>query len=64
MDVFKDDETNPYFGHTLERSYMVLWGCEDTAVAEKCTEWVLMMSSRWKDQPGWRDGSHLGICKR
>ncbi|KAF2428634.1 hypothetical protein EJ08DRAFT_558782, partial [Tothia fuscella] len=27
QDEFKDDESNPYFGHTIERSYMVLWGC-------------------------------------
>jgi hypothetical protein len=50
VDVFKDEESNPFFGHTLERSYMVLWGCEDTAVVEKCTEWERLVE----------DGASLG----
>lgn len=32
VDMFKNGEANPYFSHTLERSYMLLWGCEDIAV--------------------------------
>jgi hypothetical protein len=39
QDSFKDDESNPYFGHTIERSYMVLWGCEDVGIAERCGSW-------------------------
>jgi hypothetical protein len=56
VDLFKDEETNPYFGHTLEQSYMVLWGCDDTAVVEKCAEWDRLVEeggSLEKEVSGW-----------
>lgn len=34
--IFEDSITNPYFGHTMERSYMVLWGCGDPSIVETC----------------------------
>jgi len=34
--MFRDEETNPYFGHTVERGWMVLWGCEDPGLVDRC----------------------------
>jgi len=39
QDFFQDDVTNPYFGHTLERSWMVLFGCSEARLVEKCGSW-------------------------
>lgn len=39
QDFFEDDATNPYFGHTLERSWMVLFGCSEARLVEKCGSW-------------------------
>lgn len=39
QDFFRDDVTNPYFGHTLERSWMVLFGCSEARLVEKCGSW-------------------------
>ncbi|TID15643.1 triose-phosphate transporter family-domain-containing protein [Venturia nashicola] len=39
QDAFQDDVTNPYFGHTLERSWMILFGCSEARLVEKCGSW-------------------------
>jgi hypothetical protein len=39
QDFFPDDVTNPYFGHTLERSWMILFGCSEARLVEKCGSW-------------------------
>jgi hypothetical protein len=55
-DWFADEVTNPYFGHTIERSYMVLWGCDDTSIVQKCAEWERLVEggvSQDKEVPGW-----------
>jgi hypothetical protein len=36
-DFFTDGPTNPYFGHTIERAWMLLWGCETPDM--QCTGW-------------------------
>ncbi|KAF2667921.1 hypothetical protein BT63DRAFT_305052 [Microthyrium microscopicum] len=33
---FQDTVENPYFGHTLERSYGILWDCHYPRIAETC----------------------------
>jgi hypothetical protein len=39
QDFFQDDVTNPYFGHTLERAWMILFGCSEARLVEKCGSW-------------------------
>jgi hypothetical protein len=34
--IFKDSRENPYFGHTLERAWTVLWGCNNRTMLETC----------------------------
>jgi hypothetical protein len=36
QDQFKDSPSDPYLGHTIERSYMVLWGCDSSRITERC----------------------------
>jgi hypothetical protein len=36
QDMFEDSITNPYFGHTMERAYTILWGCEEPSIVERC----------------------------
>jgi hypothetical protein len=36
QEIFEDSLSNPYFGLTVERSYMVLWDCDDPAIVESC----------------------------
>jgi Protein of unknown function (DUF3431) len=36
QDMFEDSITNPYFGHTMERSYMVLWNCDNPSIVDRC----------------------------
>ena len=36
---FADDQDNPFFGHTLERAYLVLWDCANTSILERCGRW-------------------------
>lgn len=36
-EMFDDSLTNPYFGHTLERSWMILFGCSDPRLEESCS---------------------------
>jgi Protein of unknown function (DUF3431) len=33
---FEDSVANPYFGHTMERAYGILWGCDNPDIVEKC----------------------------
>ncbi|KIV99305.1 uncharacterized protein PV09_08966 [Verruconis gallopava] len=33
---FNDEPSEPYFGHTIERSYMVLWNCSSDDLARRC----------------------------
>ena len=44
--AFADDPTEPYFGHTLERSWMLLWGCEDVRILKTCAGWGALGSRR------------------
>lgn len=46
QDFFQDDVTNPYFGHTLERSWMVLFGCSEARLVEKCGSWAGLRVAR------------------
>lgn len=46
QDFFQDDATNPYFGHTLERSWMVLFGCSEARLVEKCGSWPGLRTAR------------------
>ncbi|QDS76563.1 hypothetical protein FKW77_006849 [Venturia effusa] len=46
QDSFQDDVTNPYFGHTLERSWMVLFGCSEARLVEKCGSWAGLREAR------------------
>lgn len=41
---FEDDPSNPYFGHTMERAWMVIWGCENTGW--QCTGWDQLRQKR------------------
>jgi hypothetical protein len=34
--IFNDSRENPYFGHTLERSWMLLWDCNNRTMLETC----------------------------
>lgn len=45
--AFHDDPSNPYFGHTVERAYTLLWGCEDVGL--RCGGWDRMRSRRKED---------------
>jgi hypothetical protein len=36
QDEFNDDPSNPYFGHTMERAYLVLFGAYNATVAHSC----------------------------
>lgn len=36
MDRFNDRPDNPYFGHTLERSWMILFQCSDPGLSSSC----------------------------
>jgi hypothetical protein len=36
QDMFNDSPSNPYFGHTIERAYLVLFGATGTSVAHSC----------------------------
>jgi hypothetical protein len=49
--AFADDPSEPYFGHTLERSWMVLWGCEDTKILNGCGGWEGLGRRRGVDEP-------------
>ena len=44
--AFADDPSEPYFGHTLERSWMLLWGCEDVRILHTCAGWNALGSRR------------------
>ncbi|KAE9961578.1 hypothetical protein BLS_001736 [Venturia inaequalis] len=46
QDIFQDDVTNPYFGHTLERSWMILFGCSEKRLVEKCGSWPGLKTAR------------------
>ena len=48
--MFSDEGTNPYFGHTIERSYMVLWNCADDGIAKRCGGLSSLRSRRTSDQ--------------
>lgn len=37
--AFADEPSQPYFGHTLERSWMLLFGCEDVRILDTCAGW-------------------------
>jgi hypothetical protein len=34
--IFNDSRENPYFGHTLERAWMVVWGCNNKTMLATC----------------------------
>jgi hypothetical protein len=46
--VFRDDPSEPYFGHTMERSWMMLWGCEDMRIMHTCAGWEGLINRRVK----------------
>lgn len=43
---FGDDPSEPYFGHTMERSWMLVWGCEDIKIANSCGSWDGLLNRR------------------
>jgi hypothetical protein len=51
QDFFKDEISNPYFGHTLERAWLILWGCDDAALVERCGGNTNLRQRRHHDQP-------------
>lgn len=53
---FRDEKSNPFFGHTMERSYMVLWNCSDTSIVENCKRWENFIEEKTPldpNVPGW-----------
>jgi hypothetical protein len=53
---FHDEKSNPFFGHTMERSYMVLWNCSDTSILENCRRWEKLIEEKAPldpNVPGW-----------
>jgi hypothetical protein len=52
--AFRDDPSEPYFGHSIERSYMVLWGCHDVAIVRRCGGWEGLAGRRSLEDPEWK----------
>lgn len=51
QDMFNDEASNPYFGHTIERSYLVLWDCADESIIKRCGGWDGFTKRRTSDMP-------------
>jgi hypothetical protein len=54
-DVFSDDPSEPYFGHQMERSWMMIFQCADDKLAQTC--------SRLGDRKGKTAGKALDSCQ-
>lgn len=52
--AFRDDPSEPYFGHSIERAYMVLWGCDDVGIVERCGGWDGLAQRRTLEDPEWK----------
>jgi hypothetical protein len=49
---FHDTPENPFFGHTFERIWMVLWDCNDTKLLETCGNGLhSLLNPREPDDP-------------
>lgn len=49
---FADEKSNPFFGHTIERSYMVLWNCSDVSIVDRCRRWDEFLNDGAPLDPG------------
>lgn len=49
--VLKDEMDDPYFGHTLERTWMILWDCAEVSIFERCGGWEKLRSRRLPGEP-------------
>jgi hypothetical protein len=49
--AFADAPSEPYFGHTLERSWMLLFSCEDVRILDGCAGWDALGRRRQEGDP-------------